>query len=180
MQVLSYEWTGKEDPKFYEQLSDSSELERFKIVGETVVRDALKKVFGSTLIPDVSPEATVVFQKVVNTLQIFPVPVYASPLRMLLEEALGLEKEGSRILLDSFDGNLFFFFFVFHLPICSLALRTLCTCEQIIANMANNPCRKKIEGLREKFIERIGAFSRLEGGLHKVFGTIVFRGEKTF
>ncbi len=28
--------------------------------------------------------------------------MYASPLRALLDEALGLQKEGSRVLLDSF------------------------------------------------------------------------------
>ncbi len=48
------------------------------------------------------------------------------------------------------------------------ALKNLCTCERIIAHMAKNPNAKKISDLRDKFIERIGVFSRIEGGLHKV------------
>ena len=49
------------------------------------------------------------------------------------------------------------------------ALKSMCMYQQIIAHMSKNPSRKKIEDLRDKFLERIGVFSRIEGGLNKVF-----------
>ncbi len=136
MSTIVYKWSGKEEPSFYQEASES-EVAVFFVVSEEekMVRNALKACFSSQLIPDVTKEASALFHNIVTILQIFPLPVYGSPLRgqkqknekkklylfclffycvVLLEESLGLQGlkmgphdagKNTHILLDSFEGE---------------------------------------------------------------------------
>jgi hypothetical protein len=82
MSTIVYKWSGKEEPSFYQEASESEDAVFFVVSEEEkMVRNALKACFSSQLIPDVTKGASALFHNIVTTLQIFPLPVYGSPLR---------------------------------------------------------------------------------------------------
>lgn len=92
-------------------------------------------------------------EQVVDQLSLVPCPAYPSPLLMCLMQAF----EGGRcadILMDSFE-----------------CLRLLCKYERILwrCSKLGKEAKEQVLQTRDTFLTRIAEFSRLEGGLHRVF-----------
>jgi hypothetical protein len=112
-------------------------------------------------------EAKAVFTGVQEAAQLFPCPVYASPLLMMLNQVaeeqkmdfrgimdLANEPRKTMILQDSF-----------------VVIKKLCAFERMVSRLVSLSATQKanLQRTRDKFMDRIAQFTRTEGGLNYCF-----------